>query len=181
MVSKLSRLERTSTSKRDNTVSATLQSIGNIIRAVISQGDQFADSPLTLASLKIFFRWLTGSLQNLIDISVRQDLDQALLNASFAIARDLCANSRTADITGLPLITEIERQLNTVARHDSTGWGSAMVPLWQSLKPTTPPTIGDLHDLLRLESIVSQFDETSRRFQLPVEVIGQSERGRRGH
>jgi midasin len=171
MVSKLSRLERTSTSKRDNTVSATLQSIGNIIRAVISQGDQFADSPLTLASLKIFFRWLTGSLQNLIDISVRQDLDQALLNASFAIARDLCANSRTADITGLPLITEIERQLNTVARHDSTGWGSAMVPLWQSLKPTTPPTIGDLHDLLRLESIVSQFDETSRRFQLPVEVI----------
>ena len=171
MVAKLSRLERTSTSKRDNTVSATLQSIGNIIKAVISQGDQFADSASTLASLKFFFRWLTGSLQNLVDVSVRQDLDQALLNASFAIARDLCANNRSEDISGLPLLSEIERQLNTVARHDSTGWGSAMVPLWQSLKPTTPPTIADLQDLLRLETIVSHFDETSRRFQLPVEII----------
>ena len=171
IVSKLVRLERTSTSKRDNTVSATLQSIGNIIRAVISQGDQFANSPSTLASLKIFSRWLTGSLQNLLDVSVRQDLDQALLNASFAIARDLCAHSRAADISDLPLFVEIEHHLNAVASQGSSGWGLAMVPLWQSLKPKTPSTIDNLQDLLRLESIVSQFDEASQRFQLPVEII----------
>jgi midasin len=170
-VSRLARLERTSTSKRDSAVSATLQSVGNIVRAVIGQSEQLTLSPKSLGSLKSFFRWLAGSLQNLVNVSGRPDLDQALLNASFAIARDACTHSSTADIKELSLVIDIQQHLNTVARHDTKGWGSAMVSLWGALRPATPPTIDDLNDLLRLEDIVSQFDHTAQRFELPVEVI----------
>jgi midasin len=170
-VSKLLRLEKTSTAKRDNAVSATLQSLSNIVRAVIGRSVELRLSPTSLLSLKSFFRWLIGSLQNLVDVSGRSDLDQALLNASFAIARDACTHSSTADIKELPLVVDIQQYLNTVARQDTRGWGSAMVSLWEALKPATPPTIDGLKDLLRLEDIVSEFDKTAQRFQLPVEVI----------
>lgn len=170
-VSKLVRLEKTSTAKRDNAVSATLQSLGNIVRAVIGQSDQLKLSPTSLVPLKSFFRWLIGSLQNLVDVSGRLDIDQALLNASFAIARDACAHSSTTDIKELSLVIDIQQHLNAVARQDTRGWGSAMVSLWEALRPATPPTIDDLKDLLRLEEIVSEFDQTAQRFQLPVEVI----------
>jgi hypothetical protein len=173
-VSKLVRLEKTSTSKRDNAVSATLQSLSNIVRAVIGRGDELALSPTSLGSLKSFFRWLAGSLQNLVNVSGRPDLDQALLNASFAIARDACAHSSTAEIKELSLVIDIQQHLNTVARQDTRGWGSAMVSLWEALRPATPATIEDLKDLLRLEEIVSQFDQTAQHFQLPVEVIAGS-------
>jgi midasin len=170
-VSRLARLERTSTSKRDNAVSATLQSISNIVRAVIGQSDRLSLSPTSLGSLKSFFRWLAGSLQNLVNISGRLDLDQALLNASFAIARDACAHNSTVEIKELPLLIDIRQHLNAVARQDTRGWGSAMITLWETLRPATPSTIEDLQDLLRLEDIVSQFDHTAQRFELPVEVI----------
>lgn len=169
-VSKLARLERTSTSKRDNTVSATLQAIANIVRAVLGQADLKLSSS-TIASLKTFFRWLTASLQNLLEVSVRPDLDQALLNASFAVARDLCAHNSAADIKDTPLLTNIGQHLNAVVRQDASGWGSAMVPLWETLKPATPATLDDLQNLLRLEAIVTDFDQVSQRFQLPVETI----------
>jgi midasin len=170
-VSKLVRLERTSTAKRDNAVSATLQSLSNIVRAVIGRGEELRLSPTSLGSLKSFFRWLAGSLQNLVNVSGRPDLDQALLNASFAIARDACVHSSTAEIKELPLVVDIQQHLNAVARQDTRGWGSAMVSLWEALRPATPATIEDLKDLLRLEDIVSQFDQTAQHFQLPVEVI----------
>lgn len=170
-VSKLVRLERTSTAKRDNAVSATLQSLSNIVRAVIGRGDELTLPPTSLGPLKSFFRWLAGSLQNLVNVSGRPDLDQALLNASFAIARDAYAHSSTAEIKDLSLVVDIQQHLNTVARQDTRGWGSAMVSLWEALRPATPATIEDLKDLLRLEGIVSQFDQTAQNFQLPVEVI----------
>lgn len=170
-VSKLVRLEKTSTAKRDNAVSATLQSLSNVVRAVIGRGDELTLSPTSLGSQKSFFRWLAGSLQNLVNVSSRPDLDQALLNASFAIARDACAHSSTAEIKELPLVVNIQQHLNAVARQDTRGWGSAMVSLWEALRPATPATIEDLKDLLRLEEIVTQFDQTAQHFQLPVEVI----------
>ncbi|KAM0716294.1 hypothetical protein Q7P37_007739 [Cladosporium fusiforme] len=170
-VAKLVRVERTSASKRDGAVSATLQSVSNVVRAVIGQSEQFELSASTMASLKIFFRWLTGSLQHLIDVSVRQDLNQALLNASFSVARDICAHNSATEIKDTPLLKEIGHHMNAVTRQDTSGWGSAMVPLWQALKPNTPPTTSDLEDLLRLEDIVAQFDRASERFQQPVETI----------
>lgn len=170
-VAKLVRVERTSTSKRDGAVSTTLQSLGKVVKAIISQSEHFELSSSALASLKTFFRWLTGSLQHLVDISVRQDLDQALLNASFSVARDISAQYSAAEIKDTPLLKEIGLHMNAVTRQDASGWGSAVVPLWQALKPNTPPSTKHLGDLLRLESIVAQFDRASERFQQPVETI----------
>ena len=171
MVSKLVRVERTAASKRDGTVSTTLQSVGSVVKAVIGQSDHLELSPSKIASLKIFFRWLAASLRNLIEVSERQDLDQALLNASFAIARDVCARHVDAEIQEAPLLKEISNHLSSVTRQDASGWGSAMVPLWEALKPATPPNIQQLEDLLRLESIIAQFDHASARFQQPVKAI----------
>lgn len=170
-VSKLVRVERASSSKRDGTTSTTLQAIASIVKAVIGQSERLELPSATIPMLKTFFQWLISSMHNLLEISVRQDLDQAMLHASFAVARNICGRKIDTEIKDLPLLTGIGRQLNDIARQDKSGWGSAMVGLWESLKPSTPPTIGHLEELMKLEGVIAQFDETSQRFEMPLENI----------